>query len=373
MAEAASACQAKRYKKNGDICGVLHCKNHFIYTQAAQEKVFATASAPASSAPHAPLPPKFVAFLSEWIQPGALRYAAVAPLLVAHRSLTPAMLSQVLTYVYTKTVLAATAKALRMPVGELAGFFFKCLAWDARPSHASALRCLQRHWRAAREPMLPRPPEQTVSNNYTNDEDPFTMEPLAAIPDHLRWDYEDTHGHRYAFHAPSLHYFIKQQGHWNPYTREPIPEDAVARLEAVIAALSPSDVPDFAVVWRTPRDAFADVLHDYERFGFYTDIQWFLGLTPNAIIRVFFFLSINPFIAPLYFHFIPLETSIVADPEHGAAFHLAREMQRLIRDTLDLKFYIVCNLFVALSKVSREMRRALPPWVQMVGNAIDYD
>lgn len=358
-------CQAKRYKKNGDICGLLGCKNHFIYTPAATATAFANAA----------LAPKFVAFLSEWIRPGALCYAALSPLLAVHRALTPDHLAQLLAYVYTKSVLAATAKDLRVPVGELPGFFFKCFALDTH--HSSALRCLQRRWRAAREPGLAPsalPPSSPPSlPDYTNAEDPFTMEPIGSIPEALRWDYEDSHGHRYVFHAPSLDYFIKNQGAWNPYTREPIPEADLARLQDTIARLSPSDTPDFTVVWRTPRDAFADVLHDYERFGFYTDIQWFLGLTPHHIMRVYFMLSVNPFIAPLYFHFIPLEGSILQDPEHGAAFHMAREMQRLIRDTLDLKFYIVCNLFVALSKVSRPMRQALPPWVQMVGNAIDFE
>lgn len=350
-------CQVKRYKKNGIICGAVRCRTHIVYTESMLSQAFLQSLSSLSS--------KCVAFLSSWIQSGALSYAAVASLLHHNgRVLTPVSLLQVLKYVYTSSVLVAAATRLRCSVTDLPVFFFQCYALDTHPTRLLALRRLQQRWRAFKK---------TRPSSYTNTEDPFTMESIETMSPHLRLDYEDAKGHCYAFHAPSLHYFINTHGNWNPFTREPIPDDAIKRLNTIVTRLAPEDVPDFTVVWRTPRDAFSDVLHDYERFGFYTDIQWFLNLNPQNIIHVYFLLSINPFIAPLYFQFIPLENSILEDPENGAAFHLAKEMQRLIRDPIELKFYIVCNLFVALSKVSRAIHNGLPTWVQMVGNAIEHD
>jgi hypothetical protein len=194
------------------------------------------------------------------------------------------------------------------------------------------------------------------------------MEPLGDLAEGQLWSYVDSKGHQYGFDAASLMHFIETQGAWNPYTREAIPETDVTRLREKMA--KQEQKVDFTVVWRTPRDAFADVLHSFEMYGFYTDIDWFLKLSPMDIIYMYMLLQSDRFIPETLFRLAALEERVIHEPEVGAAFHLAREMQTVIQSNHDYKFYIVCNLFVVLAKVCPSIHQALPPWTHEGAHSI---
>jgi hypothetical protein len=257
---------------------------------------------------------------------------------------------EVLTYVYTVCVMQNVAKTLGIRVEDIETFFEKCWRLESTPRHLWALRQCQRRWRRSRD----------RGRDYVNAEDPFTLEPLGDLAEGQVWSYVDSKGHRYGFDADIMMHFIETQGSWNPYTREAIPEADVRRLRE--GKTQTYRKTDFTVVWRTPRDAFVDVLYHYEIYGFYTDIDWFLNLTPMDIIGMYRLLQRDRFIPDTVFRMATLEAKILEDPENGAGFHLAREMQWVIQANHDFKFYIVCNVFVVLAKIRPSLRRALPPW-----------
>ena len=341
-------CGVKVYKKNGLSCGRLNCRTHTSSTKT---------------------PIALSRYLRE--APAPLCYDTVAPVFRADSSeaVTVTLLCDVLLYVYSVETLRQFAKNLGYTqtttgtgtmVRKIGAFMMRCWTLESSTRLNGALGEFQRRWRKRRRDVCV----------FVNEEDPITMEALNSIPAAHLWSYKDSKGHLYGFHAASLMHFIEKQGAWNPYTREAIPEVELGRLRAHVARVAPEEQTDFTVVWNSPRDAFSDILYDYEKYGFYTNIDWFLKLTAMNIVDIYTLLNADPFIPKTLFEFNALETSIVQDPETGAAYHLAREMRQIMCDNHDYKFYIVCNIFVALAKVCPAIRRALPPWTQAGARAI---
>lgn len=352
-------CRVCLYKKNGARCAG-GCRHSGLAS--------GTGLASASS----PLPGSVVAALTTYIlELEAPAYTAFQPLLTKFPSLNATQLTQILNYIYTKPILAQHAARLSQTPATLADFFLKCAALDRHPTHLKHLKTLQNRWRQGGFylPFPPRPPPPSP----INDEDPFTLESLADLPAHTLWTYTDPHGHCYGFHAPSLYHYIDNHGPYNPYTRERIPNEAIDHLYDTVARLSSKDLPDFTVVWTTPRDAFVDVLYEYESFGYYTQVSWFMNLTPHRIIAIYSVWNDHPHLGrdtALGFPLDPLYSAIIDDPETGAAYQFARDLRAFIRSSTDLKFYGVAQLFLILGRFSPEIRRHLPPWISLVGNAV---
>lgn len=357
-----SPCMCKNYKKDGRECGQIKCKKHVLHE---------------------------IPELTRWIRPfpSPLCYQTISgvfphlntTVLISDTNQTSnsnSLLESVLQYVYCFKTLVAFSKTLGYKpkssstmedvLRPIAAFMRHCWHIESSSRRMDALRCFQRHWRERRRLRL----SLSLSLSFVNAEDPITMERLSDIPEIHRWSYKDSKGNCYGFHASSLLHFIDTQGAWNPYTRESIPEEDIVRLRNHVADLSQDDKMDFTVVWHSPRDAFADILYDYEKYGFYTSMDWFLNLTPMNIIDIYTLLNKDPFIPKSLFQLSDLETSIFQDPERGAAYYMAREMQTIIKDNHDFKFYIVCNIFVAMAKVCPYIRRSLPPWTQAGARAI---
>ena len=350
-------CPFKHYKKNGQECGELNCKKHSHSSSILRLTSYIRAS------------------------PAPLCYETIAGVFP---HLKDTSLEDVLQFVYDSKTLRQFSKTLgynpkasakiETLLQPICTFMRRCWQIESSRHYNRALQCLQNRWREQRssegrqssEGRRPSP----LTPVFVNAEDPITLEPLEEIPEIHRWSYRDSKGNLYGFHASSLLHFIDTQGAWNPYTRETIPEKELDRLRTTVNRLSHADKTDFTVVWNSPRDAFADILYDYEKYGFYTSMDWFLNLKPMDIINIYTLLNNDPFIPKTLFRLTDLETSIVQDPECGAAYYMAREMREIIKDNHDFKFYIVCNIFVAMAKICPYIRRSLPSWTQAGARAI---
>lgn len=358
-----TTCQVCLYKKNGVRCsGQCH---HSAYSPTNLLAVIRTGAS-------SPLPGSVISSLTQYITfPFPPTYSTFHSLLTQF-PLNESQLTQLLHYVYTKPILTKYAAHLSHTPATLATFFLKCATWAHHPTHLKHLKTLQCRWRENRESglYLPLPPS---SPPPLNEEDPFTLEPLNDLPKHTLWKYQDAKGHWYGFHSPSLYHYIDTHGPYNPYTRECIPTADIDRLYHHVRSLSFKDLPDFTVVWTTPRDAFVDVLYEYETLGYYTQVAWFLNLTPHRIIAIYTVWNEHPHLgreAALGFPLDPLYSAIIEDPETGAAYQFARDLRAFIRSSTELKFYGVAHLFLILGRFSPEIRRHLPSWISLVGNAI---
>jgi hypothetical protein len=218
-----------------------------------------------------------------------------------------------------------------------------------RPKAIPAIRILQRNWRCRWE----------SGRYFVNTDDPITMEPIASLSPMERWSYRDTQGNAYAFHAPSLHHFVRTTGAWNPYTRLPF---RPADLIDLAAKVHQAPATDFTVVWYNPKEAFLDVLYEYEKIGFYTLLDWFIQLTPMNIVHIYQYIAIDLFSPREFFCLDGLEAALIADPEQGAAMCYARDLKKLIESTHALKFYTICVMFVALATVCPLLRQSIPSW-----------
>lgn len=259
-----------------------------------------------------------------------------------------------------------------------------------RPGAISALSALQRRWRErqAERRLNKRGPWPRVPAQ--NDADPFTLDDLADIPAEDVFSYRDQHGSVYAFRATHLaHYAFNNPTTSgppkNPYTRDVIPEADVDRLHELVygrprngpeaAAGAPAvgaDIgpmgEDLTALWRTPRDAYSYTLYFFEREGFYCDVDLFLRLTSDEIVRIFHFFHENTQGVVSPNSLMSIEACYAAVPEAvhnpGAmAFAFCRQLLGLIRSTRGDKFFLLCNLFMALAVVNRRIGRSMPRWV----------
>lgn len=231
----------------------------------------------------------------------------------------------------------------------LVATYLNLYRWQTSPQKHFALRRLQRRWR-----------QRWSSGKYfVNTEDPITMEPIASLSPPERWSYRDTQGNAYAFHAPSLKHFITTTGAWNPYTRLPFRPCDLLDLNTKVIQAPPID---FQIQWKTPKEAFLDVLYEYEKMGFYTLLDWFIQLTPMNIVHIYQFIAIDIHTPREFFSLDGLECALMEDPTQGAAMCFARDLKKLVESTHDLKFYTICLMFVVLATVCPLLRENIPPW-----------
>ena len=268
-------------------------------------------------------------------------------------------------------------RATRMKVPDMAHAIAKLFngMWTIEQSH-NHLRALQKcqlRWKGyvRKKQEIDRGPWHAAP--AINTEDPITMDPIPLVTTATEamkremWSYTDKHRHVYVFQAKPLLHFIEVSGSWNPYTREPIMKEDIERLRNIVKRLP---FESFKPIIRNPRDAFANVLHDYEVFGFYTCIEWFLRLDTFDVIEIYEKMREDTHV-PLYmFALNVLEERIMCDPEEGARMSLAKDMKYLIDGHHPMKFYIICNLFVALAKVCPILRSSLPQWTIMGANGV---
>lgn len=245
------------------------------------------------------------------------------------------------------------------------------VAYVARtPRLLRAVRRIQELWRQynnSREEWLHGPwsgpdcPEQPV-----NSTDPITLEAVGDIQPKLRFSYHAPDGKLYVFSATELYQYMKAFDTINPYTREPVPEEALSRLATLVERM-PTEARQPMIVWRTPKDAFVDVLYYYSCHGFYASVEWFLALPIANIYDVYERMSRDPGVPRRFFELRLLDDSIIDFYADGPHFALAQTMRDIIKTTFPTQFYTICRLFVLLAEVTPEMLETIPAWMRSAG------
>ena len=200
-----------------------------------------------------------------------------------------------------------------------------------------------------------------------NEEDPFTLGPIADIPTHERFSYVCDQGKLYVLSLPDLIRYVYSNGSGggdaiNPYTREPLPTEAQHRLKRLEAML-PKETRHPIIVWRSPTDAFVDILHGYERLGFYTHVEWFATIHPYHVYYVYEVMNRDRRVPTDLFLMSHLDAAIEDDPVEGPRYALAAAMKRLIGEPCNMQFYTICTLFLVIAEHNAEMAQSLPRWI----------
>lgn len=226
----------------------------------------------------------------------------------------------------------------------------------------TSLRIIQNKWLSysIKGPYLP--------HNAINDSDPFTLEPISEIESALLFSYKDSLQQIYVFKGHEFAHHIKINGPYNPLNRDILSNYTIYRLYCFIE--NSNHKQSFDYVWRTPKEAFLDVLYEYERFGIYTVLDWFTKLNIGQIINIFIIFSeimlehqIN------YFDIKMLDEALIDHHNQDLAqMALAREMKKMIELDHPKKFYFICSLFISIATVEKTIERSLPNWVWLGSN-----
>lgn len=223
--------------------------------------------------------------------------------------------------------------------------------------HETALRILQQKWLQSSEkgPYLP--------HNAVNDTDPFTLELITEIDPTLLFSYKDSYNHIYIFRGHEFAHHIDINGPYNPLNRDDLSSYTIYRLRKFIE--KSSHLHTFEYVWHTPKEAFLDVLYDYEKFGIYTLLDWFIQLNIAQIINIFIlFNGIMTEHQMDLFDIKMLDEALINQHNQDLAqMALALEMKKLIQLDHPKKFYFICSLFIIIATVDKTIGRALPQWV----------
>jgi len=274
---------------------------------------------------------------------------------------------------------AATTKFL--VTDRLLEDFYRIWRFTQGPGAMKGLVTVQRRWRARRAERVVALRGPWPDVGAQNDTDPFTLDDLSEIPREEVFSYRDSHGSVYAFRAKELAHYafndVDTKGPpANPYTRELIPEADVDRLQqmvtgnltgAAVAAWVAAN-EDLETLWQTGRDAYTYTLYFFERDGFYCDVDLFLRLTPDDIVRIFHFFHENTRHAVQNQDIMRLDACYEAvagsmERPEMMQFAFCRELLVLIRGNRHDKFYLICNLFMSMAVISRRIARSLPQWV----------
>lgn len=221
----------------------------------------------------------------------------------------------------------------------------------------TALRILQQKWLKQSEK------GPYISHNAVNETDPFTLEPIIEIDPSLLFSYKDSHGHIYIFRGHDFAHHIDINGPYNPLNRDIVSSYTIYRLKCFIE--KSSHLHNFEYVWHTPKEAFLDVLYDYEKFGIYTLLDWFIQLNIAQIINIFIlFNAIMTENEMDLFDIKMLDESLMNQHNQDMAqMALALEMKKLIELDHPKKFYFICSLFIIIATVDKTIGRALPHWI----------
>ena len=209
--------------------------------------------------------------------------------------------------------------------------------------------------------------QQAVKRNLVkntqseNDKDPFTLEPIGEIK-HL-FTYRDQQGKTWSFSAPHLRHWIDcASGPINPFTRAELPPQVVYKL----SQSQPTDDMRLDEPL-TAHSAIVDALYQFDRIGFYTNMEWFTKLRREAVVDLIFeFNALNH----IPTHAMTTDALfMVINNTNGShddmLIHLAQQMKTMIQDERERRFGIACNFLVALTRVSRLARRDMPTWVYL--------
>jgi hypothetical protein len=199
-----------------------------------------------------------------------------------------------------------------------------------------------------------------------NCEDPFTFDDINEISECNKFSYKDCHGRVYVFNAVEFEYFVRKNGKWNPYTKEPLPDYVVKHLRILMQYNRLNKKNDSE--WQTNLHAFTEVSQLMEKMGFYNDVTWFDKLTFTIcknVIKVYRDMSANISEGPVYF---PIDFEI---SQKHYVFEFCKEVIRLFKEADD-HYLLCCNFVKALALNIDEFYNNLPNWLLNVESPINF-
>jgi hypothetical protein len=189
----------------------------------------------------------------------------------------------------------------------------------------------------------------------SNSEDIFSFDSLSSIENIF---YLKDNNITYGFDIRNLYHFIKNSGSWNPYTKNEINEYDLKRLKSYIRIKN--IIIDNNIFWNTPLQAYTDVVLKMEGNGFFIDINWFILLSFNDIIRVINKYHQLSILMPI--NYLCNERIHNVYPDY--IFKFCRMLMELLNNTDDPEYFTYnCLLYKALTSVSKKFRDAAPSWI----------
>lgn len=201
-----------------------------------------------------------------------------------------------------------------------------------------------------------------------NDVDPFTYENIKDIPFENRFGYKDKYGHIYIFDAIEFEYFVRKNGAWNPYTKEPLSDNITKRLYMIIKNNKLALKKDDEFHWMTPLHAYTDVSHKMEKMGFYNNVTWFEKLSYSSclnVIKVYQNICVN---IPNVTMFFPPTFKL---SEENYVFEFCKETINMFNEA-DNNFLLCCNFIKAISLYIDEFYHNLPMWLLNIESSITF-
>lgn len=258
------------------------------------------------------------------------------------------------------------------PTVFLYDILLKMAKLHSRPRFIESLMLLQKKVRKHFQSALRGPWGKPGTTTPVNPTDAFTLAPIEDIPKDMRFSYEASDGRIYAFSAPELSWYILScKTAMNPFTREPLPKEAHNRLLLLTKKMAKDIVERPATVWRTPSDAFTDVLHGYECMGFYSQLDWFTQLDGDAIYCLYERLEIDRRIPLHLFNLVQIDEIMMSDDndfENTLRFTLAKTMQKILSHPFETQFYTICKLFLTVVTLNPDpainrIHDVVPQWL----------
>jgi hypothetical protein len=201
-----------------------------------------------------------------------------------------------------------------------------------------------------------------------NEVDPFTYENIKDIPLRQRYGYKDSNGHVYIFDAVEFDFFVRTNGAWNPYTKEPLSEKTVRRLNIMMTYHKLIKRTNAENNWMTPLHAYTDLSHVMEKMGFYNDVKWFEKLSHSIclnIIKMYQNICADILDVNLFF---PQTFKL---SEENYVFEFCKEAIEMFKKADD-HFLLCCNFIKAISLYVEDFYNNLPLWLLNIESNITF-
>lgn len=191
-----------------------------------------------------------------------------------------------------------------------------------------------------------------------NNEDPFTFDNVEDIPLNNRFSFKDTRGHIYIFNLIEFEYFIRNNGKWNPYTRDILDDNIINDINLLIKYNGLIKKQDLEI-WQSPSQAYTEVSICMEKAGFYNNVIWFNKINYDICIMVidtYKDLSIND---REYFN------SSLKLTRDNYIYPFCKELIRLFKKS-DEHYILCCNFMKALALNLEDFYKNIPSWLSNI-------
>lgn len=204
------------------------------------------------------------------------------------------------------------------------------------------IRLVQSLWRNFRN----------VNINCINDEDPFSLNKLDDIK-HVFYIREGDK--KYGFEPIEFEYFLRNTGHWNPFTRQKINEEVIKGFYKFFKKhrLKRKNENN----WMTDKQAYNDVAFEFDKFGIFVAIEWLLNFRIFKMVN-----AIEWFNEDMKYY--GLDTfEIHFEDYENIHFAFAKCLISILKNNSDDNFFIAFYLYKNLMKVSHEFLDNAPSWI----------